>query len=339
MIDTSDAEVVLVMTPQSQHAAQSIYAMKAGKHVGSETPVAYTLEECWALVETKEATGRRFMLLENYPWARTRMMVLNMAHLGALGELTYGEGCYIHDTRNLAYEKDGSLSWRGEIARTHRGDVYPTHGLGPVSLWMGINRGDRYASMVSTDTGNKGLQSYAREHFGKDHPAGKSGFFQKGDTTITLLRSVNEKMVAVRYESGSTRPFGGWESLNGTKGSYDGSPSGEMVYLEGRSPHDKWEPLAKYRDRYEHPYWRKDGELASSTGHGGGDFFVMREFYRAVAEDREPPIDVYDGATWSALLPLSAQSIRESNRSLEMPDFTRGKWKNRKFEGFGLEAA
>jgi predicted dehydrogenase len=339
MIDTSDAEVVLVTTPQNQHAGQSIYAMKAGKHVGSETPVAYTLEECWALVETKETTGCRFMLLENYPWARTRMMVLNMAHLAVLGELTYGEGCYIHDTRNLAYEKDGTLSWRGEIARTHRGDVYPTHGLGPVSLWMGINRGDRYASIVSLDTGNKGLQSYARDHFGKDHPAAKPGFFQKGDTTITLLRSVNEKLVAVRYESGSTRPFGGWESLNGTKGSYDGSPSGEMVYLEGRSPHDKWEPLAKYRDPYEHPYWRKDGQLASSAGHGGGDFFVLREFYRAIAENREPPIDVYDGATWSALLPLSAQSIRESNRSLEMPDFTRGKWKSRKFEGFGIAAA
>jgi predicted dehydrogenase len=208
-----------------------------------------------------------------------------------------------------------------------------------VSLWMGINRGDRYASMVSMDTGNKGLQAYAREHFGKDHPAAKSGFFQKGDTTITLLRSVNEKLVAVRYESGSTRPFGEWESLNGTKGSYDGSPGSEMIYLEGRSPHDKWEPLAKYRDPYEHSYWRKDGQLASSAGHGGGDFFVLREFYRAIAEDREPPIDVYDGATWSALLPLSARSIRESNRSLEMPDFTRGKWKNRKFEGFGIAAA
>jgi predicted dehydrogenase len=335
MLDRADIDVALILTPQNQHAAQSIYAMNAGKHVGSETPVAYTLEECWALVEAKEKTGRRFMLLENYPWSRTRMMVLNMAWSGAFGETTYGEGSYIHDTRYLAYEKDGSLSWRGEIARTYRGDVYPTHGLGPVSLWMGINRGDRYVTMLSMDTGTRGLQSYAREKWGSDHPAARPGFFQKGDTTITLLRSANEKMVALRYESASTRPFGGWESLNGTKGAYDGSPSGEMLYLHGRSPNERWEPLAKYRDEFDHPFWKQDGETASSSGHGGGDYFVMREFYRAIAEDREPPIDVYDGVTWSAILPLSGQSIRQGNKALEMPDFTRGRWKDRKPAGFG----
>ncbi len=336
MIDSNEVDAVLIMTPQNQHAVQSIYAMNAGKHVGSETPVAYTLEECWALVEAKEKTGRRFMLLENYPFSRTRMMVLNMAHTGVFGEATYGEGCYIHDTRYLAYEKDGSLSWRGEIARKHRGDVYPTHAMGPVSLWMGVNRGDRYATLVSMDTGTRGLQSYAREHFGKDHPAAQPGFFQKGDTTITMLRTVNEKMVVVRYESGSTRPGMGWECLNGTKGAYDGSPRGESLYLEGRSPKDRWEPVDKYRDEFDHPFWKNDGATASKTGHGGGDYFVMREFYRAIAEDREPGIDVYDGVTWSAVLPLSAQSIREANKALAFPDFTRGKWPGRRFTGFGF---
>ena len=336
MLDSNEIDAVLVMTPQNQHAAQSIYAMNAGKHVGSETPVAYTIDECWALVETKEKTGRCFMLLENYPWARTRMMILNMAHTGVFGEVTYGEGSYIHDTRNLAYESDGKLAWRGEIARQYRGDVYPTHGLAPVSLWMGINRGDRYVTMVSMDTGTKGLQSYARDHWGKDHPAGQPGFFQKGDTTITMLRSANEKMVVVRYESGSTRPAGGWECLNGTKGAYDGSPGAELLYLEGRNAAERWEPVAKYRDQFEHPFWRADRELASKTGHGGGDYFVMREFYRAVMENREAPIDVYDGVTWSALLPLSGKSIRESNKAIEMPDFTRGRWKSRKLTGFGI---
>jgi predicted dehydrogenase len=336
MLDRPDLDVVLVMTPQNQHAAQSIYAMNAGKHVGSETPAAYTLDECWALVESKEKSKRHFMLLENYPFARPRMMVLNMAHTGAFGELTYGEGAYIHDTRNLAYEKDGSIAWRGEIARKYRGDVYPTHGLGPVSLWMSINRGDRYGTLVSMDTGTKGLQSYAREHFGKDHPAAKPGFFQKGDTTITLLRTVNEKLVVLRYESGSARPMMGWESLNGTKGAYDGSPGGESVYLEGRSPGHQWEPLEKYRSEFEHPFWKQDGETASKTGHGGGDYFVMREFFRAIAEDRDPPIDVYDGVTWSAVLPMSGQSIGGGNKALEFPDFTRGRWKTRRLTGFGI---
>jgi hypothetical protein len=278
------------------------------------------------------------MLLENYPWSRTRMMILNIAHRGGFGELTYGEGSYIHDTRYLAYEAGGTLSWRGQVARNHRGDVYPTHGLGPVSLWMGINRGDRYATLVSMDTGTRGLQSYARERWGKDHPAAQPGYFQKGDTTITLLRTANEKLVNLRYESGSTRPAGGWESLNGTHGAYDGSPASESIYLHSRSPSERWEPLAKYRDEFDHPYWRKDGALAASTGHGGGDYFVMREFYRALLEDREPPIDVYDAVTWSAVLPLSSQSIRNNNRALDFPDFTRGQWRSRPLTGFGVSA-
>ncbi|HZO52769.1 MAG TPA: Gfo/Idh/MocA family oxidoreductase [Bryobacteraceae bacterium] len=339
MLDSPEIDAVLIMTPQTQHAAQAVYAMNAGKHVGSETPAAYSVDECWALVEAKEKTGRSYMLLENYPWSRTRMMILNMAHTGAFGELTYGEGSYIHDTRALAYEAGGKLSWRGDVARNNRGDVYPTHGLGPVSLWMGINRNDRYTTLVSMDTGNKGLTSYATERWGKDHPAAKPGFFQKGDTTITLLRSANEKMVALRYESASTRPAGRCETLNGTKGAYDGNAAAELVYLQGKSPNERWEPITNYRAAYEHPYWKKDGELAASTGHGGGDYFVLREFYRSVLEDREPPIDIYDAVTWSAVLPLSSQSIRSGNKSIELPDFTRGKWKGRKFTGFGIGTA
>jgi predicted dehydrogenase len=336
MFERDDVDVVLIMTYQDQHAAQAIHAMEAGKHVGSETPSAYTIEECWALVEAKEKTGRRYMLLENYPYSRTRMMVLSMAHRGVMGDITYGESSYIHDTRNLAYEKDGSLSWRGRIARQHRGDVYPTHALGPVSLWMGIHRGDRLSTMVSMDTGSRNLEAYARGRFGSSHPAGQPGFFQKRDTTITLIRSANEKLIVLRYDSASNRPAGGWEQLQGTRGAYDGSPGAELLYLEGRSPAGRWEPVAKYLAEFDHPYWQSEAAKAESSGHGGGDYFVLREFYRAIAEDREPPIDVYDGAAWSAVLPLSGQSIREANKTLAIPDFTRGQWKQRTLTGFGV---
>jgi predicted dehydrogenase len=338
MLERQDVDVVLIMTYQDQHAPQAIHAMEAGKHVGSETPSAYTIDECWALVEAKEKSERRYSLLENYPYSRTRMMILNMAHRGVMGEITYGESSYIHDTRNLAYDQDGALSWRGRIAQKHRGDVYPTHALGPVSLWMGMNRGDRLASMVSMDTGTRNLETYARDRFGKSHAAAQPSYFQKRDTTITLVRSANERLIVLRYDSGSNRPAGGWEQLQGTRGAYDGSPGAELLYLEGRSPAHRWEPLDKYRAEFDHPYWKRDGAAAASAGHGGGDYFVMREFYRALAEDREPPIDVYDGASWSSILPLSGRSIRESNKSLEIPDFTRGRWKQRKLTGFGIDA-
>jgi predicted dehydrogenase len=336
LCERQDVDAVIIATPQTQHAPQAIFAMQADKHVGSETPAAYTLDEAWALVEAKEKTGRRYMFLENYPYARHRMMLLHMAHTGVFGDITYGESSYIHDTRALAYEKDGAISWRGEIAHKYRGDVYPTHALGPISLWMGINRGDRLVSMVSMDSGTRALQSFAAERWGKTHPAAQPGFFAKRDVTITLMRTAQEKLIVLRYDSASTRPAGGWEQLQGTKGGFDGSPGRQLIYLQGRSAKEQWEPLDQYYAQHEHPYWKRDAATAAKTGHGGGDYFVMREFFAAVAEDREPPIDVYDAAAWSAVLPLSATSIAASNRAIEVPDFTRGAWKSRKLAGFGI---
>ncbi|MEW5977342.1 MAG: Gfo/Idh/MocA family oxidoreductase [Acidobacteriota bacterium] len=346
LLERKDVDAVLILTPWNQHATQAVAAMRAGKHVGSETPPAWTIEECWELVETKEQTGRRYMLLENYPYTRSRLTVLNMAYQGAFGEITYGECSYIHDIRFLnfdtekagpwKYRNDGSLLFRGELVRDTRGDLYPTHGLGPMSLWMGINRGDRLTSLVSMDNETKSSQAYVRENFGKDHRAAKPGFFRMRDTTVSLIRTAGERVIALRNDMCSPRPAGGWAELQGTKGSYDDSPGGEVVYLEGRSPSHRWEPLSKYQVEFEHPFWKEEGQLANNAGHGGGDYFVLREFFNALAENREPPIDVYDAATWSAILPLSGESLNQGSTLVEIPDFTKGAWKNRTMSGFGL---
>jgi predicted dehydrogenase len=346
MLERNDIDAVLILTPWNQHAAQAVASMRAGKHVGSETPPAWTLDECWELVETKEKTGQRYMLLENYPYSRSNMMILNMTHTGAFGEVTYGECSYLHDIRFLnfdtekagewSYRKDGSLLFRGELTRDYRGDLYPTHGLGPMSLWMGINRGDRLVSMVSMDNSTKSSQAYVVENFGKNHHAAREGFFKMRDTTVSLIRTSEERIIVLRNDMCSPRPAGGWAELQGTKGCYDNSPGGESVYLEGRSPTHRWESLDQYRAEFEHPFWRKDGELASKAGHGGGDHFVLREFFNALAENREPPIDVYDAATWSVVLPLSAESMNKGNKPMEFPDFTKGAWKTRKLERFGI---
>jgi predicted dehydrogenase len=334
LLERSDIDAVLIVTPQDQHGPQAIQAMQAGKHVASETPAAYTVEECWNLVETKEKTGRRYMLLENYVYARERMMVLNMAHSGALGKLTYGECSYVHDTRNLAYESDGTMAWRGIIARNHRGDLYPTHGLAPMATWLGANRGDRLVRMVSMDTGNEGIRAYAAERFGKDSSYAQPGFFQRRDTTLTMIQTAAERLIVLKYDT-SYRPGGAWAHLQGTLGCYNASVGGSMVHIKGRSK--GWDPLANYRVEFEHPYWRKAGQDAAKAGHGGGDYFVLREFFDALASDREPPIDVYDAATFSVILPLSGASVRGGGKPMEIPDFTRGAWKTRTMTGvFGL---
>jgi hypothetical protein len=190
--------------------------------------------------------------------------------------------------------------------------------------------------MVSMDNSTKSSQAYVVENFGKDHPAARQGFFKMRDTTVSLIRPSEERMIVLRNDMCSPRPAGGWAELQGTKGCYDNSPGGESVYLEGRSPTHRWESLDQYRAEFEHPFWKEDGELASKTGHGGGDHFVLREFFNALAENREPPIDVYDAATWSVVLPLSAESMNKGNRPMEFPDFTKGAWKTRKLERFGI---
>ena len=141
--------------------------------------------------------------------------------------------------------------------------------------------------------------------------------------------------MVLRYDPGSARPAGGWEGLQGTKAAYDGGPTQSVLSITGRTPDHHWEPLEKYAAEFEHPYWKKEGQEAAMAGHGGGDFFVLREFLRAVAEDREPPIDVYDAATWSSFVPLSLQSIQQG-KTVEIPDFTKGAWKTRRLTGFGI---
>jgi predicted dehydrogenase len=328
MLERTDLDAVLIATPQKEHGFQSIAAMRAGKHVASETPAGYSLDELWELVETKEKTGKRYMLLENYIYARPHMQVLNMVRKGAFGELTYGECGYVHDTRYLTYDGE-DLSWRGRVARDHRGDLYPTHGLGPMATWMGINRGDRLVSMVSMDTNNLNLQTFAAEKFGKDNKYAQPGFFRKRDTTVTLIRTALERVIVLKYETTAPKPFSPWDTLDGTKACYTGSGAGEFIHFAADGERVGWKPLADYRKDYEHAYWRASGSDAQREGHGGGDYFVMREFFNAIRADREPPVDVYDAASWTAVLPLSGKSIESGNKPVEFPDFTKGKWKTR----------
>jgi len=328
MLERTDLDAVLIATPQDQHGIQAVAAMRAGKHVASETPAAYNMEQLWELVETKEKTGKRYMLLENYIYSRSHMQVLNMIRQGVFGELTYGECGYVHDTRYLTYEGE-QLAWRGRVARDHRGDLYPTHGLGPMATWMGVNRGDRLVRMVSMDTGNLNLQSYAAEHFGKQSRFAQPGFFKKRDTTVTMIQTAKERMIVLKYETTAPKPASAWDTLDGTQACYMGSAVGEFMHLASEGEASGWKPLAQFREKYEHPFWKLSAAEAQKTGHGGGDYFVMREFFDAIREDREPAVDVYDAATWTSVLPLSGKSITGGNQPVEFPDFTRGKWKSR----------
>ncbi|HYF48430.1 MAG TPA: gfo/Idh/MocA family oxidoreductase, partial [Planctomycetota bacterium] len=316
-------------------------ALKAGKHVLSEVIAACSMDECWELVETTEKTKLTYMLSENYCYTREAMMILNMAHQGLFGELTYAEGAYIHDCRCLMYYPDKTKTWRGEFANSQiaRANGYPTHSLGPVAQWLGINRKDKFIRTTTFVTREASRSDYARALLGKDHPDSKPGAWKNSaDSASTLIETANGVVISLRYDSGSPRPHNMVHyGLQGNRGAYVSArhhAENSLVWIEGLSkgsglPGSKqepeWQNLRDLAEKYEHPRWKEYGEKAKKAGHGGGDFFVLDDFADAILNKKLPPIDVYDAVTWSCITPLSAQNVRNNGVPAEVPDFLRGK--------------
>lgn len=343
LLAAADIDAVLLATPLPLHARQSIQALRAGKHVLCEVTAAHTLDECWELVETVEQTGLTYMMAENYCYRRDNMMVWNMARHGLFGEITYMEGAYIHDSRYLTHQADGSPTWRGELRRSCGGNSYPTHSLGPLASWLGVNRedGDRFETMVTFMTGHKAAQDYYRHYVGDTHPGREAAYWRQGDSSTTLIRTRDGVVIDLRLDWASSRPHNMTHYvLQGTRGAYI-APRKEdelpLVYIDRETaaaasggtspkpPEAEWESLWSYADAYEHPLWRKWGGEAANAGHGGGDFFVIEEFVAAVRERRRPAIDVYDAVTWSCVTPLSIQSVNGRGKTVEFPDFRRNR--------------
>lgn len=324
MLERDDLEAVIVATPMQVHAAMAIDSLRAGKHVLSEVAAAMTLDECWGLVRAAEETGRIYMLSENCCYWEPVMMILNMVQKGVFGELTYAECGYVHDCRTLMFQGD-QLTWRGEMKRDYLGNLYPTHAIGPVAQWLGIHRGDRFVSLVAGTTGQKNLVDFVRRKFPKDHPA-QQITFRATDSVTSLIRTAKGVLIDLRYDISSPRPVVSttYYSLQGTRASYESR--GATLWIEGRSPANTWEPAGKYAQEFEHPLWKQGRAKAAGAGHGGGDYFVVNEFFETVRSGRPSPINAYDAAAWSAIIELSGRSIAAAGAPQEFPDFTRGKW-------------
>jgi predicted dehydrogenase len=330
MLARDDLDAVIIATPMQLHAAMSVDALRANKHVLSEVAAAVTLDECWALVRAAEASGRLYMLAENCCYYRQNLMVLQIAQAGLFGDLTFAECGYVHDCRALAFKPDGSLTWRGELARDFTGNLYPTHALGPVCQWLGINRGDRLVSLTASTSAGKGMAHYVSQNYPAGHPATKIKF-AVGDTTTTLIRTAKGAVIDLRYDTYSARPHPSttYYTLQGVTASYKDDGTTQQVWVEGRSKAYAWEPLANLAADFEHPLWKRAQAQASKTGHGGADYFVLAEFLDAIRSGRPAPIDADDAAAWSCIIPLSAASLRAGGAPQEIPDFTHGAWEKR----------
>jgi len=334
-------DAVLLATPLAVHAAQAVAALEAGKHVLSEVIAADTLDGCWALVDAVERTGRTYMMAENYCFSRPNLMVENLAARGCFGRVVHLEGAYLHDCRSLLHRPGGELTWRGEARRDFAGVIYPTHSLGPLARWLRAANGpdDRLDTLTACMSASPSVRRFVAEQFGPEHyGADGDERWRQGDSGSVLIRSSGGAVLDLRVDWVSARPHDMTHyGLQGTHGAYlTGRYEGEdpLVWLEGRSPGRseglagqqpaQWEPLWRYAEEFEHPLWRRWPDTARRTGHGGGDFFVVDEFVRAIQEQRPPAVDVYDAATWSSVAPLSAQSIAAGGAPVRIPDFRAG---------------
>ena len=321
-----DLDAVIIATPWDLHARMAVAAMRAGKYPGVEVPAAITTKECWDLVHTSERTGIPCMMLENVCYFQRVLTLLRMVREGVFGEVLHCEAGYQHDCRFLMFDPQGKLTWRGEHAVTMNGNLYPTHGLGPVAQWMNINRGDRFVSLTSMSTPARSLKRYAAEKLGPNHELARRDYVQ-GDVNTTLLKTASGKTVTLYYSILAARPYDLILRLQGVNGIY--LDTNCSIALEGVGKGaEQWDSFQPYLEKYPHPLWQTfAAEARKSGGHEGAEYLMFHDFLKAVRNKTAAPQTVYDAATWSALVGLSVESVARGGKLIDFPDFTRGRWK------------
>jgi predicted dehydrogenase len=319
-----DLDLVYTATPWHMHAPICIYSMKNGKHAATEVPAAVTLEECWELVETSEKTGKHCMMLENCCYDFFELQTFNMVRQGVFGELTHAEGAYIHALNGLIAKEKGGYQgmWRFNQNNGKSGNLYPTHGLGPIAQCMDVNRGNKFNHLVSMSSQEAAFTEWAREK-GRDDMANLKNY--RGDMNTTLIKCARGETIMVQHDVSTPRPYSRIHLLQGTKGMARKWPK-QMIALGHKWQND--EQMKELKAKYEHPLSRTMGDIARKVGgHGGMDFIMDYRLIYNLKNGLPLDQDVYDAAAWSSIFPLSIQSVANDSQSVKVPDFTRGNWK------------
>jgi hypothetical protein len=328
LVVRDDIDFVYIATPWDWHVPMALASMTAGKQTGLEVPAATTVEDCWKLVDTSEKTRRHCMIMENCCYGANELLILNMVRAGVFGELIYGEGGYLHDLRAELFSDEGEGLWRRFPHTKRNGNLYPTHGLGPVANYMGINRGDRFDFLVSMSSLQIGLEAYRAAHIPKDSPKWKEKYIC-GDVNTSIIKTGAGRTILLQHNVTNARPYSRLNMVQGVKGLFLDFPP--RIYIEGDQTGEEFTNLTRYRDRYMHRLWREHGQEArQSGGHGGMDYLMLWRLVQCIREGLPPDMDVYDAASWSVPGPLSEASVASGSAPAQFPDFTRGRWNQRK---------
>jgi len=334
MLKEVKPDIVFISTNWKNHAPMVIQSMKDGAHAFCEVPLAITTQEMWDIVNTSEKTKKHCMMMENVNYGREELMYLNMCRKGVIGQLLHAEAAYIHELRFQMFEETrGTGSWRTHHYANGKGNLYPTHGLGPVAQYMNIARkDDNFRSIVSYSTPSVGRQLYAAKNFDIDHKWNKLNY-QNGDLNTSIIKTNQGRTILVQWDETSPRPYTRHNLILGSKGALAGFPT--RIALEGgfdgiSKDHHSWikgKDLKSLYEKYDHPLYKRLNSKTKKSGHGGMDGIMMYRIVECLKNGLPLDQNVYEGCFWSAVTPLSAKSIDEDGMPQQFPDFTRGMWK------------
>ena len=331
MCERTDIDLIYIATPWSLHAPMAVFAMQHGKHVCIEVPAAKTMEECWQLVEVSEATRQHCIILENCCYDFFELLTLNMIRQGLFGEMVHAEGAYIHTLLDSNFSKTSySDMWRlNENLRN--GNLYPTHGLGPVAQALDINRGDAMDYLVAMSSNDFQMAARAKELAANDDffkPYAGKNF--RGNMNTTVIRTKRGRTIMLQHDVTSPNVYSRIHKISGTKGSALKYPDPQKIAFG----HEDWINADEYKKleaQYQPPIVKRIGELAKQVGgHGGMDFLMDWRTIDCLRNGLPVDMDVYDAALWSAVAPLSEWSVANRSNSVDVPDFTNGAWKSNK---------
>lgn len=335
MLDEVKPDVVYISTNWDNHAPMAIEAMKKGAHAFVEVPIAVTLEEMWEIVNTSEQTQKHCMMMENVNYSRDELMFLNMCRQGVIGEPLHAEAAYIHELRfQMEEEERGTGSWRTHHYANRNGNLYPTHGLGPVAQYMNLGRTeDNFNSLVSFSTPAVGRKLYAEKNYPSDHKWNTLDY-KGGDLNTSIIKTAVGRTIMVQWDETSPRPYSRLNLIQGTKGILAGFPTRVALEcgVEGATEnHHSWaqgEQLAAIYEKYDHPLYKRLNQATRDTGHGGMDGIMMYRIVECLQKGLPLDQNLYEGCFWSAVAPLSERSVASGGSPHNFPDFTRGNWKS-----------
>ncbi len=328
LCNSDDIDLVYICTPWSLHTPMAVYAMEHGKHAAIEVPAATTMEDAWLLVETSEKTRKHCMMLENCCYDFFELLTLNMARQGFFGEVVHTEAAYIHNLSNLNFSKKAYTDmWRLKENQRRNGNLYPTHGLGPVCQVLNINRGDRMDYLTSMSCHDFQLADMAAELAKNDSFYSRYATRNyRGNMNTTLVCTEKGKTIMIQHDTTSPRPYSRIHLISGTKAMACKYPEPGKI-SHGHAFLDEKE-MAELNDAYAPEIVKRIGDMAQKIGgHGGMDFLMDWRLIDCLRNGLPLDQDVYDAALWSCIAPLSEWSVAHRSDSIDIPDFTRGSYK------------